>query len=142
MKKVFVAVMAMVMMLGVLAPVVLQTDTASACALGLSPGYWKNHTEVWDGTDPEWNGPLPGAYFDEVFGVVGLGPHVTLIDILNTGGGKWNALNRLAVASLLNSYGVPDAMAEHYVKAFVLCSYKYYGWQFGVNNLAPYIESD
>ena len=28
-----------------------------ACYYALTPGYWKNHTEVWDGTNPAYTGP-------------------------------------------------------------------------------------
>ena len=118
MKKLFVAVMAMAIMLGVLAPVVLQADTASACALGLSPGYWKNHTEAW---------PVqysPDDNFDVVFGVTGNGD-LTLIQALEGRGGGFIALNRLAVASILNAHSVPDALSEAYVLMFVQHAYNY-----------------
>jgi len=64
---------------------------------GCTPGYWKNHTgtTVW-GT----NYSPTGSYFDEVFGV---GPHITLLQALETGGGGLNALDRHAVSALLNA---------------------------------------
>jgi len=109
MKKLFIATLAMAIMLGVLAPVVLQGGTASACTLGLSPGYWKNHTEAWVGYST-------GDYFDTVFGV---GPHVTLLQALQTGGGGLNALNRQAVGAILNASSIPGALSEAYVLQFV-----------------------
>jgi hypothetical protein len=60
---------------------------------GLTPGYWKNHLDDWVGYDP-------AQYFDDVFGV---GPHVTLLQALETGGGGAAALGRHATAALLNA---------------------------------------
>jgi hypothetical protein len=64
---------------------------------GCTPGYWKKHTgtAVWGTTYSP-----TGSYFDEVFGV---GPHITLLQALETGGGGFNALGRHAVAALLNA---------------------------------------
>ena len=149
MKKLFVAVMAMAITLGVLAPVVLQGGTASACTPGLSPGYWKNHTEVWNGSDPEWVGPLPGDSFYVVFQLEGLNdmygdpvadPGITLEQALNSKGGGQDALNRMAVASLLNAYGVPGALGEGYVIEWVQNAYVYYRWEVFKDNLEKYIE--
>jgi hypothetical protein len=112
MKKLLAILVVIAIAVGAVVPVLVQADTASACGpVGLSPGYWKNHTAVWDGTDPEWDGPLPGAYFDVVFGV---GPHQTLLEVLNTGGGKLVALNRAAVAALLNSYWLDSEESSEY----------------------------
>jgi hypothetical protein len=96
MKRTFPVILAVVIALGALFPVILQAGTASAC-MGLTPGYWKNHVEAWQVCEP-------GDYFDDVFSC---GPHATLLDVLNTGGGKFTALNRHAVAALLNSYAFP-----------------------------------
>jgi hypothetical protein len=62
---------------------------------GLTPGYWKNHLAAWGPT-----GYVPTQYFDNVFGV---GPHVTLLKALQTGGGGAKALGRHATAALLNA---------------------------------------
>jgi hypothetical protein len=110
MKKMLAVLVAVAIAVGAMVPALAWTDTASACENGLTPGYWKNHTEVWDGSDPEWDGPTPDLYFDEVFGIVGcqvggyVAPHRTLLQVLRQGGGKFDALNRHAVAALLNSY--------------------------------------
>ncbi len=112
MKKLLAILVVIAIAVGAVVPVLVQADTASACGIvGLSPGYWKNHMAVWDGTDPEWDGPVPGAYFDVVFGV---GPHKTLLEVLNTGGGKLVALNRAALAALLNSYWLDSETSSWY----------------------------
>jgi hypothetical protein len=108
MKRTFPVILAVVIALGALFSVILQAGTASACHQGLTPGYWKNHTELW----PQWGvGHSPDCHFETVFGVdvPGMGPDVTLLQVLQTGGGKWKALNRHAVAALCNSYAFdPD----------------------------------
>lgn len=71
---------------------------------GCTPGFWKNHTDVWEGYDP-------GDLFDGVFGTdvgsLGKGKKAadnpTLLDALNANGGGVNALARHAVAALLNA---------------------------------------
>jgi hypothetical protein len=117
MKKTLVVIaVAMLIAVGSVAPVLASTGTAEACD-GLSPGYWKNHTKTWDGshpnwdqTDPEWGhrAPRPGDRFCCWFGV---GPEATLLEVLNTRGGKFDSLNRAAVAALLNSF-YHDAEAD------------------------------
>ncbi len=68
---------------------------------GCTPGFWKNHSVNAPGNQSdEWVTYTAGQYFDDVFGV---GPHVTLITALNTGGGGAKALGRHAVAALLNA---------------------------------------
>jgi len=62
---------------------------------GLTPGYWKNHLGDWPPT-----GYSPDDSFKAVFSV---GPDVTLLQALNTGGGGEAALGRHAVAALLNA---------------------------------------
>lgn len=108
-KMLVVAAVSMLVVVGAVAPVLASTGTAEACD-GLSPGYWKNHTRVWDGTDPNWDktdqkwgyrAPHPGDRFCDWFGV---GPEATLLQVLKKGGGKYDALNRAAVAALLNSF--------------------------------------
>jgi hypothetical protein len=68
---------------------------------GCTPGYWKQSHHF-----DSWQGYTPGQYFDAVFGV---GPHVTLLKALGTGGGGAKALGRHAVAALLSSaHGAVD----------------------------------
>lgn len=71
---------------------------------GCTPGYWKQkqHFDSWV-TPPYYPtilDDLGPSYFDEIFGV---GPDVTLLEALKTGGGGENALGRHAVAALLNA---------------------------------------
>jgi len=65
---------------------------------GCTPGYWKQsqHFDSWV-TPPYYPN---STYFDELFGV---GPNVTLLEALGTGGGGAKALGRHAVAALLNA---------------------------------------
>jgi len=145
MKKPFIALMAVVIMLGVVAPLVIQADTASACA-GFSPGYWKNHRAAWEGT-----GYSPTDSFLEVFRFegdpiyfvylpVGYEFPETLMDALKSGGGQWDALNRQAVASLLNAavgvngWGVAP-YDEEWVKGQLLYGYRYNEWELIKDNL-------
>lgn len=73
---------------------------------GCTPGYWKNHAGIYSVSKggqkkpSSWVGYSPTEYFDDVFGV---GPHVTLITALDTGGGGEAALGRHAVAALLSA---------------------------------------
>ncbi len=62
---------------------------------GCTPGYWKQdqHFDSWITYSPE-------QFFDEVFGV---GPHVTLLDAMWTGGGGQNVILRHAPAALMNT---------------------------------------
>lgn len=65
---------------------------------GCTPGYWKNHTESWEGF-------TTGQYFDVVFGC---GPRMTLLEALSAknkdvGSGVEAALVRHAVAALLSA---------------------------------------
>ncbi|MGH3049730.1 MAG: beta strand repeat-containing protein [Gaiellaceae bacterium] len=66
-------------------------------AEGLSPGYWKNHTDGWPAFTPTRLvstvfGPIPAADASE-----------TLLDAVSRGGGGTDALLRAAVAALLNT---------------------------------------
>lgn len=95
--------------------------TPGTCAIGYSPGYWKNHTNPGD-----WPTILPNAAFNTVFAdaywwtpqnmnAVNLcmpqdqscQPNPTFLQVLSsTGGSTPNnpALARAAVASYLNAY--------------------------------------
>ena len=136
MKKRFLALMAVAVTLGVLAPLVVLASTASACA-GLSPGYWKNHQTEWNDystgdsfvgvfglNDPVYRAYLPDGY---VF-------PATLLDALKSKGGQWNALNRQAVAALLNSTSGIDSWDNppydyECIKGWVQHAYRYNDWE-------------
>lgn len=118
MKKLLVIIVIMVIVVGAVVPVLARAGTAAACTEGLTPGYWKNHIEAWEG----WG---PNACFNHVFGV---GPHQRLIDVLNTGGGKWDALNRHAVAALLNATSDLDFHSYDWVINNVRAAYSSGNW--------------
>ncbi len=66
---------------------------------GLTPGFWKNHTCLWQGNKPTDS-------FNTVFGVsiqIGCDSNPSLLTALQSGGGGVTALARQAVAALLNS---------------------------------------
>lgn len=93
MKKFFAVLVLVAIIVAAVVPVLAHADTASACWEGRTPGYWKNHVD-------DWVGYSTGDHFVDVFGV---GPDEDLLDVLTTGGGKWTAMHRHAVAALLNS---------------------------------------
>jgi len=64
---------------------------------GCSDGYWKTHTDSWAATEFDTD-----DLFDNVFGRNAF-PELTLLDVLNTGGGGLDALGRQTVGALLNS---------------------------------------
>jgi len=67
---------------------------------GCTPGFWKNHTEVWGPT-----GLSPSQTLESVFDIpdsLGL-DDVTLLEALGLNGGGVNALLRHAVAGLLSA---------------------------------------
>jgi hypothetical protein len=70
-------------------------ETQYGKAGGCTPGYWKNHPEVWKSYAPSDN-------FDKVFGVTYFGS-LTLLEAAGLGGGGFNALARHAVAALLSA---------------------------------------
>lgn len=84
---------------------------------GCTPGYWKQEQHF-----DSWVTYAPGDFYDEVFGV---GPHITLLEALNTGGGGENALLRHSVGALLNaaSPDVAYGMTEAEVIAAVQAAY-------------------
>lgn len=99
-------------------------------AQGLTPGYWKNHLEAWVGYDP-------GDSFEGTFGVDIVGPDITLLQALETGGGKFIALDRHAAAALLNAASplveYPYTVAE--VIAMVQDAYATGDWSSAKDNL-------
>jgi hypothetical protein len=64
---------------------------------GCTPGYWKqdHHFDSW--TAPYQPSDLFSTYFEDAF------PGMTLLQVLEQGGGKLNALGRHTVAALLNA---------------------------------------
>jgi len=70
---------------------ICEMDNAEGC----TPGYWKQpqHFDSWVTYDQD-------DLFSDVFGV---GPDITLLQALQTGGGGENALGRHAVAGLLDA---------------------------------------
>lgn len=74
------------------------STSAFAWDVGCTPGYWKQpqHFSSWVGYTPE-------KTLQEVFGC---GGSTTLLQALNTNGGGLYALQRHAVAALLNSTAV------------------------------------
>lgn len=64
---------------------------------GCTPGYWKQDQHF-----DSWTGYTPGQSFLSAFGVNAF-PGMSLLDVLNNGGGGLDALGRHAVAALLNS---------------------------------------
>jgi hypothetical protein len=64
-------------------------------AQGCTPGFWKKHTNVWQGYTPD-------QLFNQVFGV-NYQSSLTLLGALNQGGGGFAALGRHATAALLNA---------------------------------------
>ena len=80
---------------------------------GCTPGYWKQPHHFGS-----WTGFAPDDAFSAVFGVP---YHKTLLEALQTGGGKEKALGRHAVAALLNatSTGVSSDFTSAQVIALV-----------------------
>jgi len=97
MMKRLVIVLSVLAIIAAMIPVLALTTTASACDYeGRTPGYWKNHLSAWVGYSPNDS-------FEGKFGVDIAGPDVTLLQALQKGGGEFVALDRHAVAALLNA---------------------------------------
>jgi len=102
MKKTGFMIMVLILTVALLVPTLVQAKNVSACDggptcyEGLTPGYWKNHVDAW-------NGYSPTDDFDFVFGTNAFTPDVTLLEALKLKGGGLNALARHAVAALLNA---------------------------------------
>jgi len=82
------------------AALVLVLSTAAfAWDVGCTPGYWKQpqHADSWVGYSPE----------QTLQSVFGCGGSTTLLEALNANGGGLYALQRHAVAALLNAAAVP-----------------------------------
>jgi hypothetical protein len=65
---------------------------------GCSPGFWKNHLELWGAA-----GHSIGEDFDTVFSTAYFEPNVTLLEAINLGGGFPNDLARHGTAALLSA---------------------------------------
>jgi hypothetical protein len=91
---------------------------------GCTPGFWKNHTNVWSGYSPS-------DKFNAVFGV-SYNSSLTLGGALRLGGGGFAALARHAAAALLNSEhsGVSYGLTTSEIVALVQQA-------FGTNNPEP-----
>jgi hypothetical protein len=103
---------------------------------GLTPGFWKNHPEEWANTAYS-----PDDLFSDVFGV---GPAVTLMEAADTGGGDADALDRHAVAALLNA-SHPDVdypMTEAEVIAAVQDAYASGEYEDTKDEFESYNETD
>lgn len=99
---------------------------------GLTPGYWKNHLDAWAAT-----GYSTGDSFEGIFGVDVPGASPTLLEAVRAGGGKFTALNRHAVAALLNA-AHPDVdypYTEAEIIAMVQNAYATGDWSSAKDNL-------
>jgi hypothetical protein len=65
---------------------------------GCTPGFWKNHTDVWPNSTYS-----PEDDFDETFDVNYFDPDISLEDALKTGGGGVAVIARHGTAALLNA---------------------------------------
>ncbi len=100
------------------------TCTQEAAGEGCTPGFWKNHTELWD----EASDPIAAAagfttdtLFNDFFGLTsaesGFPDSLTMLGAMNLGGGGAFKLARHAVPALLNlaaglDYDLPDGIAD------------------------------
>lgn len=105
--------------------VLTETDTCTVDIVrppeGCTPGFWKNHTELWVGVDPN-------AGFNDTFGVSsnesGLDDEVTLMQALEVSGSLLNALNRHATAALVNAHYEDQTLYFAYTPAEVISMYQ------------------
>ncbi len=100
-----------------------QNITVSTCGAGCTIGFWKNHTELWDGSGSDLSG-LPfitSANFCTYFGITNKcnlpSCSLSMIDVLNLSGGGCRALARQAVAaalneSILDNYDYPGGITQ------------------------------
>ena len=124
--------LAVIVVIAAVVPVLALTATASACTEGLTPGFWKNR-----GAD-SWSAYAHGSDFDTAFGLpAGTTGGLTLWQALTTGGGGFKALNRHAVAALLNAYDDDlDYYSPSWVRGIVQDAYENPGdWESYKNQL-------
>jgi hypothetical protein len=75
---------------------------------GCTPGYWRNHSSFARGNQSDaWVGYVAGDLFDDVFGVVSSDGDTLQQAVTSNGGGE-QALQRHAVAAILNSSSSVD----------------------------------
>ena len=103
---------------------------------GCTPGFWKNHTNLWAAA-----GYATNLSFDAVFGTNAFNPDITLLQAINLGGGDRNKLARHGTAALLNaghsdvSYGMTPAQVIAAVSAAMNSgNYEPLASQLGANN--------
>lgn len=107
----------------------VQASPASACTMGLTPGFWKNHQIIWNTSDLYID-----DYYDTLFGLTSpvtgsdgtsVNLHIKLIDALNANGNKngVNAFLRQSAAALLNSVYLEDYGNPKDVKAMVQAAF-------------------
>jgi hypothetical protein len=100
------------------------TCTQEAAFEGCTPGFWKNHPELWD----EAGDPVAAAAgfttdtsFNAFFGLTpaesGFPDSLTMLDAVKLGGGGGSKLARHGVPALLNlaaglDYDLPDGIAD------------------------------
>jgi hypothetical protein len=81
---------------------------------GCTPGFWKNHPEIWDGVAPDGvnAGFTTNTNFFTYFGIApgscGLPNTLTMLGAVSLGGGQCKAVARQGVAALLNAAAFPD----------------------------------
>jgi len=99
-KKTTVFVLALSLVLGVCAIWALSVLACEGptCCEGCSPGYWKNHLDVWGPT-----GHSLDDDFDATFGVDLFEPGITLGEAIRRRGGAENKLARHGTAALLSA---------------------------------------
>ena len=80
---------------------------------GCTPGFWKNHPDVW---------PIPlDTDFDGTFGRDAFDPDITFDEAVDLRGGQLNALSRHAAAAYLNAVSPVvnyDMTADQVIAAF------------------------
>lgn len=141
MKKFRFIAMVCLVLVAVMVPVVAQAIPAAACTQGLTPGYWKNHTEAWkvykitDYYDEVITSNLPSGYA-YIAAIEPKLPHITLLDALSVNGGKNSliadnseaAFLRHSTAALLNANAGIDYWPDLYVKTKVYWAYSGLVW--------------
>lgn len=105
--------------------VLTETDTCTVEIVrppeGCTPGFWKNHPELWVGVSPD-------AGFNATFGVTsllsGLSDDVTMMQALSVSGSLLNALNRHAAAAYVNALYEDQTLYYPYTPDQVISIYQ------------------
>jgi hypothetical protein len=122
MKKKWIRILVMVIVINLIVPMAVQVTHAYACSMGLTPGFWKNHTEIWDG---DWG----DDYYNEIFGLPesfnGIRLHISLLDALTAKGNKngVNAFLRHSAAGWLNAVYLTNYFEEDDVIAIAQAAF-------------------